>query len=72
LLNPDRTVTLIIYFNIIIYYTYIVIGGIPLNTEDLTKLMNNLSKMDKKDLQEYLLKASNLLNTKDIKDIKDE
>lgn len=42
-----------------------------MNNDDLVKLMNDLSKMDKKDLQEYLLKASNLLNTKEPTDAKE-
>ena len=36
-----------------------------MNNADLAKLMMDLSKLDKKDLQEGILKASKLLNPDD-------
>ena len=45
-----------------------------MNNVDMAKLMSLLSKMDKKDLEEGLAKASQILNSKDkntiINDIK--
>lgn len=45
-----------------------------MNNVDMAKLMSILSKMDKKDLEEGLAKASQILNSKDkntiINDIK--
>lgn len=54
----------------IIYYiyhfvTYIKLGGINLNQNDMQTLMNILSKMDKKDLEQGLNKASQILSSKD-------
>jgi len=42
-----------------------------LDNEDLSKLLNDLSKMDKKDLQEGILKVSKLMNSSDASKILD-
>jgi len=44
---------------------------ITVNNADLIKLMSDLSKMDKKDLQESLLKASKILGADDTAKIVD-
>lgn len=43
-----------------------------MNNQDMQKIMNILSQMDKKDLQEGLAKASQILNTKNGNDIINE
>ena len=45
--------------------TYIKLGGINLNQNDMQTLMSILSKMDKKDLEQGLSKASQILSSKD-------
>ena len=63
-------------YYIIYFYAYIYLEGIvvSVNNVDMAKLMSILSKMDKKDLEEGLSKASQILNSKDadsiINDIK--
>ena len=47
------------------FKTYIKIGGISLNGNDMQALMNILSKMDKKELEQGLNKASQFLSPKD-------
>ena len=57
--------TKIQYIIFIAFSTYIKIGGIILNKNDIQALMNILSKMDKKQLEEGLNKASNFLSPKE-------
>lgn len=47
-------------------------GVIFLNNIDLGKLMNILSKMDKKDLEAGISKANDILKNNNTKDIIDE
>ena len=58
----------------ILYYinTYILLGGIILNNTnnfDMAKMMEMLSKMDKKDLEAGLAKANKILQNKDKNEI---
>jgi len=59
-------VTTIYLFNIIFYIAYIFnSGGIILNNVDISKLLSALSKMDKKELEEGITKANEILKSKD-------
>ena len=57
--------TKIQYIIFMAFKTYIKMGGINLNGNDMQALMNILSKMDKKELEQGLNKASQFLSPKD-------